>query len=406
VTFTLWLYHTRRNNIEEWFADAVTSPINQLSRAPSQRNLASMSLSMPLPRLAFLSLLTVILTVILTVLGACGGGRTALYLCSTEGATSSCSNTCGDGVKTCTGSLWSACVVQPVRLSCSNTCGEGTRLCQNNQLASLCEVDAIRLPCSNTCGQGTQLCENDQLKGTCEVAPVVKDCSSLCGSGTKTCVDNKWQTCTAPEPNQPTVKATVRDFHITFPDMNHDGVSETGIVASTLGDDDKPVYAHSGSTETVSGPDTFYKWYRDVSDVNISTTIDIPLTLSNSSKGVYSYRNTSFFPIDNQLFSNEGQTHNYAFTVEVATRFRYNGGETFTFAGDDDVFVFINRNLAIDLGGIHSMLSQTVDLDAQADQLGIEKGGIYSMHIFFAERHMTGSDFVIETTISEFNVCN
>ena len=365
-----------------------------------------MSLSMPLRRFAFFSLLTVILT----VMGACGGGRTALYpvyLCSTEGETSPCSNTCGDGVKTCEGGSWSACVVQSVRLSCSNTCGKGTRLCQDNKLASLCEVDPIRQPCSNTCGQGTQLCENDQLKGVCEVAPVVADCSSLCGAGTKTCADNKWQTCTAPEPNHATVKATVRDFHITFPDMNHDGVAETGIVTSILGDDDKPIYAHgSDPTETVSGPDTFNQWYRDVAGVNISTTIDIPLTLSDSNKGVYSYRNTSFFPIDDQLFGNEGQPHNYAFTVEVATRFRYNGGETFTFAGDDDVFVFINRHLAIDLGGIHSMLTRTVDLDAQAGQLGIEKGGIYSMRIFFAERHMTESDFVIETTISDFNICN
>jgi fibro-slime domain-containing protein len=32
-------------------------------------------------------------------------------------------------------------------------------------------------------------------------------------------------------------------------------------------------------------------------------------------------------------------------------------------------------------------------------------GNIYAMHIFFAERHMTGSDFVVETTISEFDVC-
>jgi fibro-slime domain-containing protein len=188
--------------------------------------------------------------------------------------------------------------------------------------------------------------------------------------------------------------------------MNHDGIAETGIVASTLGSDDKPVYAHTGSTATVVGPDTFNQWYRDVAGVNISTSIDIPLTPSDSSKGVYTYNNTSFFPIDDQLFGDEGQPHNYAFTAEVAAKFRYSGGETFTFAGDDDVFVFINRILAIDLGGIHSMLTQTVDLDASAKELGISKGEIYSMHIFFAERHMTGSDFVIETTISEFDACN
>jgi fibro-slime domain-containing protein len=61
--------------------------------------------------------------------------------------------------------------------------------------------------------------------------------------------------------------------------------------------------------------------------------------------------------------------------------------------------------LAIDLGGIHASLSQTVDLDAQASKLGIGKGKVYSMHIFFAERHPIGSDFVVETTISQFDVC-
>jgi fibro-slime domain-containing protein len=199
--------------------------------------------------------------------------------------------------------------------------------------------------------------------------------------------------------------ATIRDFHITFPDMNHDGVSETGIVAGTLGDDDKPVYAHRGSTETVVGPDTFNQWSHDVSGTNISTTLDIPLVATGSKKDVYTYENTNFFPIDDQLLGNEGQPHNYAFTVEIAARFRYSGGETFTFAGDDDVFVFINRKLAIDLGGIHSSLSETVDLDMQAQHLGLVPGEVYSMHIFFAERHMTESDFVIETTISEFDVC-
>jgi len=351
-----------------------------------------------LSRLAFFSLLT--------VFGACEG-RTAIRIspCSTEGATRACTNTCGDGVQTCKGSSWTGCVVQPVRSACSNSCGTGTRLCQDNQLASACEVDPVRLPCSNTCGDGTQLCENNQRKGVCEVAPVVKDCSTICGPGNLTCADNKWQACTATQPKSPALTATIRDFHITFPDMNHDGIAETGIVATKLGDDDKPVYAHSGPTATVVGPDTFNQWYRDVAGVNISTTIPIPLTPSNSSKGVYTYNNTSFFPIDDQLFGDEGQPHNYAFTAEVAAKFRYSGGESFTFAGDDDVFVFINRQLAIDLGGIHSMLTQTVDLDAQAGNLGLTKGQVYPMHIFFAERHPIGSDFVIETTISEFDAC-
>jgi fibro-slime domain-containing protein len=347
--------------------------------------------------------------VLVLVLGACEG-RTALRIvpCSQAGATQACSNTCGEGTQTCKGGSWSACVVAPVYSPCQDTCGDGTRLCQNNQWAATCNVAPVRVPCSNTCGDGTQLCENNQRKGACDVADVVKACSSICGAGTMTCTNNAWQACTAPQPKQaqqPKLIATIRDFHITFPDMNHDGISETGIVASTLGEDNKPVYAHSGSTATVVGPETFYQWYRDVPGTNWATTIDIPLSVASGKKGVYTYDNTSFFPIDDQSFGNEGQPHNYAFTAEIATQFRYQGGETFTFSGDDDVFVFINRKLAIDLGGIHSMLSETVDLDAQADKLGIAKGGMYAMHIFFAERHMTGSDFVIETTISEFDPC-
>ncbi len=335
-----------------------------------------------------------------------------IYPCDPEGASRGCTNVCGDGVQVCKNGSWGMCAVPPALLPCSDSCGSGTRLCQDNRLADKCEVAPVRVPCKDSCGDGTRLCQDNRLADKCEVAPVVEECGTVCGPGTRTCAANQWGACSAPLPKQPKLTAVVRDFHMSFPDVmsRTDTTRATGwdtsIVSDVLGDDDKPVYQGDGPTLTVSGPETFEQWYRDVPGTNLKTTIELPLSPTNSARDVYGYSNTSFFPIDGQLFGNEGEDHNYGFTVEIVTSFRYNGGETFTFYGDDDVFVFINRRLAIDLGGIHEAMSRTVDLDVAADELGIVPGGMYSMHIFFAERHPIASDFVLETSLSEFAICD
>ena len=67
----------------------------------------------------------------------------------------------------------------------------------------------------------------------------------------------------------------------------------------------------------------------------------------------------------------------------------------FSFDGDDDLWVFINDELVVDLGGVHPAVSGSVDLDT----LGLTIGETYDFDLFFAERHTTQSNFRIDTSI-------
>jgi len=193
-----------------------------------------------------------------------------------------------------------------------------------------------------------------------------------------------------------TLSTTVRDFQDSHPDF--EGVIsglETGIVQTALGTDGKPVYAKGdGSTSaSTSGAANFNQWYNDVSGVNLSKGIS--LTLTDLGGGIYGYSSSDFFPIDGELFGNEGRSHNYHFTMELHNQFTYQPGQKFDFTGDDDVWVFIDDTLVMDLGGVHGAQHGSVDLDA----LGLTDGNTYEFDLFFAERHTSQSNFKMETSI-------
>ena len=124
--------------------------------------------------------------------------------------------------------------------------------------------------------------------------------------------------------------------------------------------------------------------------------------------------------------------HNFSFTSEVRYWFSYSTSKQYTldFTGDDDVWVFVNRKLAVDLGGIHTPVEGQIVLNATGGgtvtvtpsagaacktegvlstctgvqskvDLGMTNNGVYEIVVFQAERCWNGSTYKL--TLSGFN---
>jgi fibro-slime domain-containing protein len=183
-------------------------------------------------------------------------------------------------------------------------------------------------------------------------------------------------------------------------------------------DTQRPTYANGGHTVAAVNTVAF-----DTSYKNMVFQDNLVFTYVAGSAGVYQYQNANFFPLDNRGFGADvptinfdgaplnraTNTHNYSFAMHLKKGFKYRPGLTFNFEGDDDLWVFINGTLALDLGGIHGTTQGQFNLGGAADatglaaKLGLVAGDSATLDVFYCERQSVGSDIRITTNIITAN---
>ena len=108
-------------------------------------------------------------------------------------------------------------------------------------------------------------------------------------------------------------------------------------------------------------------------------------------------------PKNDKYKEHQGCKHNYSYAMKVTAEFKYVKGQYFEFRGDDDVWVFINNRLVVDIGGCHNPEEGAVNLDTigkNDPSLKLVEGETYPFHIFYSERNATGANFKMRTSIN------
>jgi fibro-slime domain-containing protein len=186
-----------------------------------------------------------------------------------------------------------------------------------------------------------------------------------------------------------------------------------GLVAATLGADGKPVAAMTTATAANRAAlsnrgvwgNNFTRWFNEVEGKSQQVNGSLEF-VRQGEDNIYVFGGSDFFPLDGNEFSAGDLSvdgHNFHFTAMTSFPFEVqaDGTERWEFRGDDDVWVFINGSLVLDIGGLHEAVdgyfvinangtvAATVDGKTKTLDLGLKNGEVAQLSFFYAERSTT-----------------
>jgi len=179
------------------------------------------------------------------------------------------------------------------------------------------------------------------------------------------------------------------------------GGASKGLVKTTLDARGRPVWTGKVDCDIGTALHSPGNWFDTLviagTRVNAFKCVPVTLTL-DAADGYYKFASSAYFPLNQATSVPYGPATgtNFHFAMHAKASFEYVRGLTFKFKGDDDVWIFIDKKLALDLGGQHGEMSGDIDLD----KLGLVEGKSYQFDMFYSERHQTGSNMGIQTTMN------